>query len=843
MHDNAQQEALDEANMQQAIAHWSSSKMIYALNCWLIYASESSQQDTAMKNAITHLCVTMLSDAWSAWRQAAANQALLMRDMKLALEEWNARELLIAVATMQEAAALARNDRSAFSQMRDRMLSNILLHWSIVVSSQARNVDGMMRDGANHWSSQSLIRSLFGWRMYIEGDNILDDLMWRAIQRWYHRNINTGFVAWTAKGSYLQRDRTLVAKAAHHWVMRHSGICLLTWRNMAQAIRTAEAQALYYYTSNIKMATWMAWKATIHTMVISKHLLAFARNNWEIAQARHVMMLLAHMLHEQALEIQNELTAVKHWERTQMGKAIDNFEWAQLEVDQHRNEMAEAFEHYRKVAMRKTLREWHKYVQGWQIYQAELRETIARHARFMCMRPSIKQLQELRANRRRKHGNNRRACAHWLYSCKWDALITWQDTARAKKRYLARARKMELKARAKAIQQWNLAQLANTMDKWDEFRAAANYARSFMDEANECYKLRTQLQSLTQWNIVTDNALHLFGLHQRGAVFRQNRSIAETFVTLQQNQVDRHYSREADKIAIVHRACTYMLYGLHMWQWKAQLLHEESLAVNRAGEFGSDHWVMQMYAHTLERLYQSAQLEKVAKNITLQAQRHHMLTVFHYWADLAAVWREKRDSYQEAVVHWALMRLTAAADHWRWFAWSKSSGGRAMAISVSNWQGANVYVAFSLWREWAEILQSEEKSEEMSVARGVKHWTTQSMSRAVLLWRRSLDSKLSGHNRMLDAEQVWRSREMDTIFVRWRDYTNLYLELLELMAQASFRFYHKSLSDVFQHWRSRETGQQSGRSYSISEQFASPNADIVDPLDQGFEQHYRKAIL
>merc|ERR1711924_47396 len=157
--------------------------------------------------------------------------------------------------------------------------------------------------------------------------------------------------------------------------------------------------------------------------------------------------------------------------------------------------------------------------------------------------------------------------------------------------------------------------------------------------------------------------------------------------------------------------------------------------------------------------------------------------------------------------------------------------------------GANVYVAFSLWREWAEFLQSEEKSEEMSVAVGVKYWTTQSMLRAVLLWRRSLDSKLSGHNRMLDAEQVWRAREMDTIFVRWRDYTNLYLELLELMAQASFRFYHKSLSDVFQHWRSRETGQQSGRSYSISEQFGSPNADIVDPLDQGFEQHYRKAIL
>jgi len=847
MQDNAQELALSETNMRKALIHWSSSNLVNALNSWFVYATECALQDRTQKTAIMSLVFRMLSKALYAWRLAAAEHAALMQDMALAQDEWNMREMSVVFATMREAALHARNARYAYNRMRDQQLSNVVDHWSLVVASQARNPENMLRDGANHWLSQAMIRSLFGWRMYIESGNVLDDLMWRAIQRWYHRNINASFVAWTAKGSYLYNERLQLAKAAHSWVMKYMGGCLLLWRNMAQAIRTAEAQALFYYTSNVKMSTLMAWKASVNTMAISKHLLAFAMNNWEIAQARHFMMLLAHKMRERALAIQNELDAAKHWERMRMSKAIDNFEWAVSELSQLRSAMAEAYEHYRLAVLRKTLLEWHDYVQGWQIYQAELRASISRHARFVRMRAAVHRLQEVRTDRRRKHSGNRRACAHWLYSCRWEALITWQDTTRAKKRYLAKAHKMELKARAKAIQQWNLAQLANAMDKWDEFRSAANYAYRFMCEANECYKLRTQLESLTQWSNVTDNALYVFGLQQRGAVFWQNRSVAETFVTMQQNQVDTLYSREADKVAIVHCACAYMVYGLRMWQWKAQLLHEESLAVKRAGVFGHHHWAMHMYALTIEQLYKQAQVYKLAKNIGLQAQRHHMLSVFQYWAELAAVWREKKEAYQEAVVHWALIRLTAAADHWRWYAWSKSSGGRAMAISVSNWQGANVFVALSLWREWAQYLKGEEKSEEYGVSIGANHWRAQSMLRVILYMRRSNDSRVSGRHQMLNAEQVWRSRTMDEVFVRWRDYTDFLIILMELMAQASFRFYHKSLSDVFQHWRSIETGQRSRR--STSEQFASPNGEIsfatgqFDPLDQAFEQQYREATL
>jgi len=847
MQDNEQELALSETNMRQAIIHWSSSNLVNVLNCWFVYATESALQDRLQKKAILSLVYRMLSKALHVWRLAAANHAALMRDMTLALDEWNMREMSVVFATMREAALRAKHARFAYAQMRDQQLSNVVVHWSLVVASQVRNAESMLRDGANHWLSQAMIRSLFGWRMYIESGNILDDLMWRAIQRWYHRNINASFVAWTAKGSFLNQDRTLLAKAAHSWVMRYMGGCLLLWRNMAQTIRTAETQALYYYTSNLKMSTLMAWKASVNTMAISKHLLAFAMNNWEIAQARHVMMLLAHMMREQALAINNELTAAKHWKCMQMSKAIDNFERAVVELSQHRSAMAEAYEHYRLAVLRKTLLEWHDYVQGCQIYKAELRASISRHARFVRMRAAVQKLQEVRADRRRKHSGNRRACAHWLYSCRWVALITWQDTARAKKRYLAKARKMELKARAKAIEQWNLSQLANAMDKWDEFRAAANYAYRFMREANECYKLRTQLESLTQWSNATDNILYVFGLQQRGAMFWQNRSIAESFVTMQQNQVDTLYSREADKVAIVHCAFAYMVYGLRMWQWKAQLLHEESLAVKRAGVFGAHHWAMHMYALTIEHLYKQAQLEKLTKNMSQQAQRHHMLGVFQYWTEIAAVWREKKEDYQESVVHWAWIRLTAAADHWRWYAWSKSSGGRAMAISVSNWQGANVFVALSIWREWAQYLTDEEKSEEYGMSIGVNHWRTRSMLQVILYLRRSNDSRISSSHQMLNAEQVWRSRIMDEVFVRWRDYTDFLIILMELMAQASFRFYHKSLSDVFQHWRSRETGQRSRR--STAEQFASPNEDILfpisqfDPLDQAFEQQYREATL
>ena len=48
----------------------------------------------------------------------------------------------------------------------------------------------------------------------------------------------------------------------------------------------------------------------------------------------------------------------------------------------------------------------------------------------------------------------------------------------------------------------------------------------------------------------------------------------------------------------------------------------------------------------------------------------------------------------------------------------------------------------------------------------------------------------------------WKQRTLDVAVARWRNYAEFCVILAELMAQADFRYYHKSYSEGFQAWRS-----------------------------------------
>eukprot|EP00658_Telonema_sp_P-2_P021316 TRINITY_DN18487_c0_g2_i3.p1 TRINITY_DN18487_c0_g2~~TRINITY_DN18487_c0_g2_i3.p1 ORF type:complete len:169 (-),score=21.93 TRINITY_DN18487_c0_g2_i3:131-637(-) len=165
-----------------------------------------------------------------------------------------------------------------------------------------------------------------------------------------------------------------------------------------------------------------------------------------------------------------------------------------------------------------------------------------------------------------------------------------------------------------------------------------------------------------------------------------------------------------------------------------------------------------------------------------------------------------------------------------------------MLTSVSSWQGASLFGCLSLWRDWAAWEREQDASEGYGAAAAAEHWRFKHQLEAFKLWRyrQSMDWKSS----LNDAEQLWRSKALDVIFVRWRDYTYLYYELMELMAQASFRFYHKSLSDVFQHWRSYERRGKLVMPRSPYIGMPTPGVPSLanipsDPLDQSFEAQYR----
>lgn len=239
-----------------------------------------------------------------------------------------------------------------------------------------------------------------------------------------------------------------------------------------------------------------------------------------------------------------------------------------------------------------------------------------------------------------------------------------------------------------------------------------------------------------------------------------------------------------------------------------------------------------MCARALAQFRQQARSEKANQRVFAKAEYHAncclMQEALEHWVELGQEWRQTQDDYKDAVLHWAEIELIAAADKWRMVAWQASAGGQAMVSSLSAWRATHTYMALSTWRDWARWMRNEEQTEGLGVMAAIDHERLSKMTHVMDRLRDLGDNQFEG--RMMDAEQIWRSRAMDTVFCRWRDYTYFFYELQEMMAQASFRFYHRCLSDIFTRWRSHERGVRLGRKPG--------SGAMVDPLDRDFEAQF-----
>jgi hypothetical protein len=390
---------------------------------------------------------------------------------------------------------------------------------------------------------------------------------------------------------------------------------------------------------------------------------------------------------------------------------------------------------------------------------------------------------------------------------------------------------MAARAHAKAVEEWNIRQYITAYNKWCDYAEETADQNALLTQGKECYSMRSKVMALsTQWRRNAAYLKYLSRLTLRATRWWVNQHIAEAFVCWQQHAVDALDAWEADRAAVVHRIQTYLLDGLQIWRLKASLMRDEKIISWRSSMAGAEQWDRHMCQYAIDHMRAQARVERANKKLTRKAGYHAdselMQRFLDRWLDLGLAWRIVQDDRKNAILHWAEMELTAAANNWRMVAWDASDGAQAMVTGVSRWHGSSTFMALSVWRDWARWLRNEEQAEGFRVTAAIDSARLSKMTE-VMSRLRNLDND----GRMSDAEQIWRSRALDSIFCRWREYTSFYYELRELLARGSFRFYHRCLSESFVRWRSHERGVRMGSRYS--------QPMTADPLDLDFEAQYQ----
>ena len=110
-----------------------------------------------------------------------------------------------------------------------------------------------------------------------------------------------------------------------------------------------------------------------------------------------------------------------------------------LESRKAQSNMVKATAHSRMADMQRAFNYWSDYATGSLDYADRVRNQVAHHIRCYFLRVGTHKLSLAVHHQLRKNQNERRARAHWLYAAQWDTLADWRETARLRKRFIAKA--------------------------------------------------------------------------------------------------------------------------------------------------------------------------------------------------------------------------------------------------------------------------------------------------------------------------------------------------------------------------------------------------------------------
>lgn len=748
-----------------------------------------------------------------------------------------------------------RQVRLALHRWNNRLLVKAVNKWRVVSKGDGltQRAKGLLEHSILHWWNQEVSRGFLIWRIYTESILYLQEIMWRAEHRWLHKNLNAGIVSWMLKTQFSARKHAIMAKATKKWKTSQMSVLVFKWRTNTQWILEAEQTGHDAYCKMMIQACIMSWRSYISSRSLNSYYLAFGKQHWEVTQARYLMLRLFGKIYDARMRLQSLVKASQHHKSHSLACCIDRLDAMVVEQRQVQRQAQKAIYHNQLMSKQRSFDHLQKYASDAIAYADRTQNLFVLHLQRYFLRGVVQKLRNAVYWTRRNAKNDRRAQEHLAYVSQWNGMDDWNRTARAKKRYIAKSRRLAARAIAKAIEDWNLRHLGGAVDQWLWFAEESAEAAKVLAEGRACFSIRTLSDAVVLWRSCADYQSYVRGLADRAQQWWLNRSLAEAFVAWQQDMVNAIEAQQAHEAAVLHQIRQYYIYGLNIWQHKAQMWHEEKLARDKAQRVGVRFWDTTMQALASNRINDEAQLNMEKQRLLSSAQFHygqvHTRQMLEIWMDRAEASRDAQLLYRESILHWALVELTEKLNKWRMIAWQSSIGGRAMLQSVSSWQGANIYVCLSLWRDWASWLRDEEQSEGYGVAAAIEHWETQQKIRAVLWLRRLAHGDEESRYRLTNAEKMWETRAMDVVFVRWRDYTYFYYELLEFMAQGSFRYYHKCLSDVFTHWRSSDRGVGKTPVLSFGEPLSrGPMAPMTglfsetlspeDPLDRNFEAQY-----
>lgn len=150
---------------------------------------------------------------------------------------------------------------------------------------------------------------------------------------------------------------------------------------------------------------------------------------------------------------------------------------------------------------------------------------------------------------------------------------------------------------------------------------------------------------------------------------------------------------------------------------------------------------------------------------------------------------------KDAIVFHAERVLVDAMNSWRQWTFEALEQQDNMRKACAHLEEQTL----DLWRQWSE-------AQRIAQGRRLRQGFDQlgrSLLRANFYTLRKNARALKGmHAFQQKAKLYWLKHVLEGRFERWRNYAEFRLILAELMAQADFRYEHKTYSDSFQGWRS-----------------------------------------
>eukprot|EP00658_Telonema_sp_P-2_P021315 TRINITY_DN18487_c0_g1_i1.p1 TRINITY_DN18487_c0_g1~~TRINITY_DN18487_c0_g1_i1.p1 ORF type:complete len:650 (+),score=152.54 TRINITY_DN18487_c0_g1_i1:23-1972(+) len=626
-----------------------------ALYSWMEYAAEMAWQRQLLKRSILSLVSNRMFAALYMWRQFAADRAELMERLAVAMAQWQNQHLSRAVRTLEWHAARARQAAVALMKMRNIALLKAVNKWVAVNKSEARNQHELLGFSVRHWLHMELGRSLLVWRIHTEVVLCTQDLMWRAAQRWLHRNMNDGFVTWMSQLSLANIKLRTLKK----WQLNQVNRALLCWRRNVDWINSAKMRAYLVHSRQLTRTSLLAWRAHISTRAVGKHLFAFGKQSWEVNQGRHVMLALAAKLHAKQLTALRMEKASQHHTTRQSMCTLDRLEAMVYETYQAQAQNQRAMYHGQLASVRRLFGCWHGFTVHYRRYVESMQRRVVQHLTNYFLMVGVQRLGELVATRRRESKNQRRAGAHWLYATQWDTMEHWAESARQLKKYRARTQRIQTRAEKTAIESWNTRQLDLATWQWTEFARESAAAKALVGEGKACYLLRVQSQVVGEWRTKSDFWLYVQGLGARAELWWRNKTVAEAFVSWQQDMVDALDAAQAHKQAVVHRIERYLLWGLHSWALRSQEWLAEARHAERADAAGASHWNLQSLARGMNQLLLHSEEQAKMRQLDSQARHQHeelvLAQALQVWAEHVSLVGLAQMEWREAILHWALM--------------------------------------------------------------------------------------------------------------------------------------------------------------------------------------------